>query len=94
MAEVGARGHAAAAVRAAEVAQAALHLKLASDELEEARRLIDASEADKALLTLERATVDAELARLLHEEAAARDRAHDAVRKLEHVSRIERGAKP
>jgi len=64
---------AAAAVGADQNPQAALHLKMARDQLQEARGLIDAGKNDEARLVLERADADAEVALMVTREAQASD---------------------
>ncbi len=73
--EVGAKG----------VPQAALHLKLAVDQLEHAKKLIDDKENDRAAMVLLRAEADAELAVALAREAqfsAEAQRAQEKLRSL------------
>lgn len=79
VADVGARVQTAEAVGAAEVPRAALHLKLASHGLAEAKRLIDAGEDEEAKVILDRAMVDAEVARALREEVAVSEQVHRAL---------------
>jgi len=62
---------AAAAIGADQNPQAALHLKMARDQLQEAQGLIDAGKNDEARLVLERADADAEVALILTREAQA-----------------------
>jgi len=62
---------AAAAVGAEQNPQAALHLKMARDQLSEAQSLIDSGKNDAARLVLERANADAEVALMITREAAA-----------------------
>src|SRR4051812_14885148 len=52
---------AAAAVGADQHPQAALHLKMARDQLKQAQELINRNEGDQARLVLERANADAEV---------------------------------
>ena len=62
---------AAAAVGAEQNPQAALHLKMARDQLTEAQGLIDSGKNDEARLVLERADADAEVALMITREAQA-----------------------
>jgi hypothetical protein len=62
---------AAAAVGADNHPQAALHLKMARDQLQQARALIDDGKDSEAKLVLERASADAEVALMLTREAQA-----------------------
>jgi len=62
---------AAAAVGAEQNPQAALHLKMARDQLAEAQSLIDAGKNDAARLVLERADADAQVALIITREAEA-----------------------
>jgi hypothetical protein len=79
-------------IRAAEVSEAtdnpkaALHLKLAKDELAEAQRLSKDGDEDKARLTLDRARADAELAIALTKEAQAQQEAQEALDKINRLS--------
>ena len=69
-AEAGIR--AAAEVGAEGVPQAALHLKMARDQVAVARTLVVNGDNDRAALVLSRAETDAELALALARESAAR----------------------
>ena len=62
---------AAAAVGADQNPQAALHLKMARDQLKQAQGLIEDGKDDEARLVLERATADAEVALMITREAQA-----------------------
>jgi hypothetical protein len=62
---------AAAAVGADQNPQAALHLKMARDQLKQAQLLLEDGKDDEARLVLERATADAEVALMLTREAQA-----------------------
>jgi len=62
---------AAAAVGAEQNPQAALHLKMARDQLKQAQNLIDDGKDGEARLVLERATADAEVALIITREAQA-----------------------
>jgi len=79
----------AAAIAAAETAapkdhpQASLHLKLARDQLQQAKRLMREDEDEKAGLLLQRATADAELALMLARETDAKEKAARARAQVE-----------
>jgi len=75
-AEAGIRG--ASEVGAQSVPEAALHLKMARDQVAQAKTLSSEGDADRAALVLARAEADAELALALTRETAARAEA-DAV---------------
>ncbi len=62
---------AAAAVGADQNPQAALHLKMARDQLKQAQDLGNRDKGAEAKLVLERATVDAEVAMMITREAEA-----------------------
>jgi hypothetical protein len=62
---------AASAVGAEQHPQAALHLKMARDQLKQAQSLISDGKDDEARLVLERATADAEVALIITREAQA-----------------------
>jgi Domain of unknown function (DUF4398) len=62
---------AASAVGAEQNPQAALHLKMARDQLTQAQRLTEDGKDDEARLVLERATADAEVALIITREAQA-----------------------
>jgi hypothetical protein len=62
---------AAAAVGADQNPQAALHLKMARDQLKQAQSLMDDGKDEEARLVLERATADAEVALMITREAQA-----------------------
>jgi Domain of unknown function (DUF4398) len=70
---------AATAVGADQNPQAALHLKMARDQLKQAQGLIDDDKSDEARLVLERANADAEVALMITREAEA----HDNVKKAQ-----------
>jgi hypothetical protein len=69
---------AAAAVGADQHPQAALHLKMARDQLKQAQALINDDKGDEARLVLERADADAEVALMLTREAEANAQAKKA----------------
>src|SRR4051812_38121305 len=75
---------------AADVPAAALHLRLAQEEMNDAKALADAGNAERAELYLRRASADAELAVALVKEARARgeaDRAQADANALEGSTR-------
>lgn len=80
-----------AAIAAAETAitkdqpQATLYLKLAKDQLHQAKQLIQEDETDKAQLVLERATADAELALMLARESDAKQKAERARQQVDSL---------
>lgn len=82
----------ASAIAAADVVttddtpQAALHLKLARDQLKKSKELIEDDELDKAQLMLERAKADAELALLLARQREAQKNAEEARRQVDALS--------
>jgi ATP adenylyltransferase/5',5'''-P-1,P-4-tetraphosphate phosphorylase II len=59
--------------------QAQLHLKLANDQLQQAKEALEDDESERAGRLLERAKVDAELAVVLTRESNAQDKAKKAV---------------
>ena len=84
--------HSEASIRGAEevgapdVPTAALHLKLARDQLIAAKQLIaERVDYDKAKLLLRRAEADAELAITLAKEAQAREEATESKRRIEQL---------
>ena len=84
-----------AAIRAAhetgsrDVPQAALHLKLAEEQLEQAKRLIRNDEAERASYVLSRAEADAELAIVLSRVERSKAKAGTA---LDNVRAVRSGA--
>jgi hypothetical protein len=81
---------AADAVGAQHEPRAALHLKMARDELAKARALAEDGDDDEARLALSRASVDAEVAMMVTREAAARrdaDKSAQEVQGLTNESR-------
>jgi hypothetical protein len=80
-----------AAIRAAQevgapgIPKAALHLKMARDQLVTAQGLMSEDENEEAKLVLERARVDAELAIALSKEASLRAQAADALDKVKKL---------
>jgi hypothetical protein len=73
---------AAEEVGAAKVPRAALHLQLAKEELERARKLSDDGEKEQGTSMLMRAQADAELAVALSREDAERTEAQAAVSRV------------
>jgi hypothetical protein len=71
MAEAQSEVSAAAAVGAEQHPGAALHLKMARDQVREAQRLADDGKGDQAKLVLDRASADAQLALIMTREAEA-----------------------
>ena len=80
-----------AAVRAAEaggapaIPKAALHLKQARDQIEQAKALIAEDENEHAEIVLQRAEVDAELALALAQEHAAQQEAQEALEQVQEL---------
>lgn len=70
---------------AGEVPEAALHLKLAQEQIEEARKLIDDEQNERAADKAMRAAQDAELALVLARQSAAQ-------KKLDKFASANRGA--
>jgi hypothetical protein len=62
---------AAEAIGAEQNPQAALHLKMARDQLKQAQALLDDGKDEDARLVLERASADAEVATMITREAQA-----------------------
>lgn len=89
-----------AAIRAAEevgapgVPKAALHLKMAKDQLQTAQALMTQDDNEQAKLTLDRARVDAELALALAREAAFRQKAAEALEKIKKLREEAGNSKP
>jgi hypothetical protein len=82
---------AASEVGAPSVPKAALHLKMAQDQLQTAKGLINEKENDEARLVLDRARVDAELALALAKESTLRAQAAEAIQKVKKL-RAEAGS--
>jgi hypothetical protein len=80
-AEAATRG--AAEVGGENVPQAALHLKMARDQIAQAKGFIELGDQDRAALVLARAEVDAELALSLVCESAARAEARAMLAQVE-----------
>jgi hypothetical protein len=89
-----------AAIRAAEevgapgVPKAALHLKMAKDQLQTAQALMSQEDNEQAKMTLDRARVDAELALALAREAALRQKAQDALDRIKKLREEAGNPKP
>lgn len=84
-AETQSRISAAEAVGAQREPAAALHLKLARDQLAAARQEARDGDEEEARLLVDRADVDAELALVLTREAEARDRAQQAEQRVDQL---------
>jgi hypothetical protein len=78
---------AADAVGAANNPRAALHLKLAREQLQQGEALLRDGDDDEARLVLERARIDAELALALTREEQARKESKVALEKARDVGR-------
>lgn len=78
---------AAEAGGARDVQQAALHLKLAEDQVAKAKALIDQGDTEQAAQVLDCAQVDAQLALALAREEAARKEAEAAAQQVEELKR-------
>jgi hypothetical protein len=76
---------AADAVGARQEPKAALHLKMARDQLVAAQSLAQAGHEDEASLMLDRARTDAELALMVTREASARADVARATREVERL---------
>lgn len=66
--------------------EASLHIKLAKDQLQQAKELIEEEENEKAQLILQRATADAELALMLARKTDAEQKAERARAQVEALS--------
>jgi hypothetical protein len=81
-------------VNASQIPRAALHLKLAQEQTDKAKRLMEDGYNERAELTLKRAQSDAELAIAISKEQEQVTRAHEAQAKLEAAKSASRqGAK-
>jgi hypothetical protein len=81
-------------VNASQIPRAALHLKLAQEQTDKAKRLMEDGYNERAELTLKRAQADAELAIAISKEQEMVTRAHEAQAKLEAAKMASRqGAK-
>ncbi len=78
---------AADAVGARNEPRAALHLKMARDQLVQAQALANDGEEEEAKLMLDRARTDAEVALMVTRQTAARAEAQRATREVEALSR-------
>lgn len=67
--------------------QAALHLKLATEQIDQAKALMTDGQNKRADLRLQRAEADAELANLLAKEAKEKKDAESA---LEHMNKLKK----
>jgi hypothetical protein len=76
---------AASEVGAPSVPKAALHLKMAQDQLQTAKGLIAENETDEARLVLDRGRVDAELALAITKETSLRVQAAEAIEKVKKL---------
>lgn len=76
---------AAAAVGADQNPQAALHLKMARDQLKLAQRLRSDGQDEQARLVLERADADAEMALMIVHEAEASANVRNALAEVESL---------
>ncbi|APR85475.1 Hypothetical protein A7982_10824 [Minicystis rosea] len=65
--------------------QASLHLKMARDQIAEAKKLIAAGEHERAAATLARAQIDAELSLSLAREVEAREKARALLAEAERL---------
>lgn len=85
-----------AAIRAAEEVgasnqpQASLHLQLARDQIQQAKRLADEGEEENAALLLNRAQVDAELAVQLAQTDREQQQARQAWQKIQDLKQNQR----
>jgi hypothetical protein len=78
---------AASAVGADQNPQAALHLKMARDQLKQAQGLIDDGKDDAARLVLERADADAQVALIITREAQASENVRKARSDVDNLQR-------
>lgn len=84
-----------AAIRAAEevgarnVPKAALHLKMATDQLQTAKGLLADGEEEEASVVLARAEIDAELALALAKSSNLRAQANEAMNKVNELKKGE-----
>ena len=76
---------AAAAVGADNNPQAALHLKMARDQLKQAQALVNDGKDDEARLVLERANADAEVALMITRETVATANARKAEAEVQNL---------
>jgi len=76
---------AAEAVGADQVPRASLHLQLAKDQLDLARKLAENGKKDQAASMLSRAEADAELALILSHGAAEKQEAEEAMMRLQQL---------
>ena len=85
-AEAGIRG--ATEVGAESVPQAALHLKMANDQVAQAKGLLQNGDEERAKLVLERAESDAELSLTLAREASARSEANAVMEQIQTLRKL------
>jgi hypothetical protein len=78
---------AAEAVGATNNPRAALHMKLAKEQLAQGEQLLRDGDDDEARLVLERARIDAELAMALTREEQAQHQARASMEKVRQVGR-------
>jgi hypothetical protein len=78
---------AAGEVGASEDPKAALHLKLAQEQLDKAKKLMEDDENEQATQLLIRAEADAELARALAKEQSTRNEADESLKALEKLKK-------
>jgi hypothetical protein len=83
---------AAQEVGATHVPRAELHLRLAQEQIDKARRLMEDGENERADLLLKRAEADAELAVALAREETSRKAAMSAEQKVSSAASISPGA--
>ncbi|HTQ06713.1 MAG TPA: DUF4398 domain-containing protein [Polyangiaceae bacterium] len=76
---------AADAIGAQQDPRAALHLKMARDQLAEAQTLTQKGDSDKAVLACDRARTDAELALMVKRESDARNETNQSKAAVERL---------
>ena len=72
---------------AAENPKAALHLKLAKEQIEEAKKLIEESENESAARVIDRARADADLALALAKEGRAKSEAQETKEQVDQLKK-------
>ncbi len=82
----------AEAVGARNEPKAALHLKMARDQMRQAEALINSNDIDEAKMALQRAETDARLSLVLTHEADARRKAQQALKRLDELKQEARRA--
>ena len=80
---------AAEEVGARNVPKAALHLKMAQDQLQTAKGLLADGDEEEASVVLARAEIDAELALALAKDANLRAQANEAMKKVDDLKKGE-----